>query len=361
MPTRNPSRRRVTSDPGRRLGTLGLLLAGTLLGSPATSDEARIVVDATRVEGRIDPRLYGQFAEFMYEGVKGGLSAEMVRNRGFEEPANHLGLSRHWERYPDDRIHDYGMSLAWDDSVALSRRARPLRRQAGPALASRGPGRGHRRAARGLPAPHPGGGGCRLPRVPLAEDDRLRRTHPRGPGGGRDRREDVCRGGDPGRPGRLEAVPVRAPPGPGRLPTPGWPSSSRGADACGSTRCRSCRADAAAGVRSDVETLVAALRPAFIRWPGGNVAQDYHWAWGTGPRDRRPVWTNLSWKQRAGAGRHRHGRVRGLLSSRRSGAVDHRERGGTGRDGGRGRGMGRVLQRPRHLALRRDARRQRAP
>ncbi len=54
--------------------------------------------------------------------------------------------------------------------------------------------------------------------------------------------------------------------------------------------------DAVGGVRADVEALVAALRPAFLRWPGGNVAQDYHWAWGVGPRDRRPIWTNLSWK-----------------------------------------------------------------
>jgi alpha-L-arabinofuranosidase len=53
--------------------------------------------------------------------------------------------------------------------------------------------------------------------------------------------------------------------------------------------------DAVGGVRADVEARVAALRPAFLRWPGGNVAQDYHWAWGVGPRDERPVWTNLSW------------------------------------------------------------------
>ena len=39
-----------------------------------------------------------------------------------------------------------------------------------------------------------------------------------------------------------------------------------------------------------------ALAPAFIRWPGGNVAQDYHWQWGIGPRDERPTWINLSWK-----------------------------------------------------------------
>jgi alpha-L-arabinofuranosidase len=40
---------------------------------------------------------------------------------------------------------------------------------------------------------------------------------------------------------------------------------------------------------------VRALRPAFVRWPGGNVAQDYHWIWGVGPRDARPEWVNLSW------------------------------------------------------------------
>jgi alpha-N-arabinofuranosidase len=54
--------------------------------------------------------------------------------------------------------------------------------------------------------------------------------------------------------------------------------------------------DAVGGIRADVEARVAALRPAFLRWPGGNVAQDYHWTWGVGPRDERPVWVNLSWK-----------------------------------------------------------------
>src|SRR5262249_55502787 len=46
--------------------------------------------------------------------------------------------------------------------------------------------------------------------------------------------------------------------------------------------------DAKGGIRADVESLVAALRPAFLRWPGGNVAQDYHWTWGVGARDARP-------------------------------------------------------------------------
>src|SRR5262249_35665542 len=59
---------------------------------------------------------------------------------------------------------------------------------------------------------------------------------------------------------------------------------------------------AVGGVRADVEARVAALRPSFIRFPGGNVAQDYHWRWGVGTRDGRPVWTNLSWKNEAEPG-----------------------------------------------------------
>ena len=46
--------------------------------------------------------------------------------------------------------------------------------------------------------------------------------------------------------------------------------------------------DAVDGVRADVLEKVKALAPAFLRWPGGNVAQDYRWQWGIGPRDERP-------------------------------------------------------------------------
>jgi alpha-N-arabinofuranosidase len=50
------------------------------------------------------------------------------------------------------------------------------------------------------------------------------------------------------------------------------------------------------GVRRDVFEKIKLLKPAFIRWPGGNVAQDYRWMWGIGPRDERVTWSNLSWK-----------------------------------------------------------------
>ncbi len=79
---------------------------------------ASITIDAHKVENRISPLLYGQFLEFMYEGIKGGLHAELIRNRSFEEPPNVIGLSRNWDRYPDDRNDDYALSFQWDDQFA---------------------------------------------------------------------------------------------------------------------------------------------------------------------------------------------------------------------------------------------------
>src|SRR5215208_4641373 len=50
----------------------------------------------------------------MYEGMKFGLHAELLRDRSLEEAPEALNLPRDWERYPDDRNDDYGLSFAWD-------------------------------------------------------------------------------------------------------------------------------------------------------------------------------------------------------------------------------------------------------
>src|SRR5215831_4982839 len=94
------------------------LPAKVALSQVNSSARARISVDAQRVEGPVSPMLYGQFMEFMYEDIKGGLYAELVRNRSFEEPANAIGLSRYWERDPDDRNDDSVLKFHWDDSVS---------------------------------------------------------------------------------------------------------------------------------------------------------------------------------------------------------------------------------------------------
>src|ERR1051325_1137753 len=99
-----------------------LLLMLCVLVSVATgqaqTQTARIEIDASKVEGQISPLLYGQFAEFMFENIKGGLHAELILNRSFEEAPNVIGLSRHWERYPDDRNDDYGLNFRWVDNVS---------------------------------------------------------------------------------------------------------------------------------------------------------------------------------------------------------------------------------------------------
>ena len=274
---------------------LGLFLASAALGAPVPPEHARIVVDASQVEGQIDARLYGQFLEFMYEGVKGGLAAELLRGRGFEEAPNAIGLSRDWERYPDDRIDDYGLSFQWDDTVALPVSLDALDEK---------------------PVPHSlrvdaGGGiverhGIYQPRLPVRAGIAyqgslwLKTTGYEGPvvvaleedvAGGRTYAEAEVRDirGDWTqypfvlRPDRADSHARLAIlfPGKGRL----WVD-----------QVSLLPGDGVGGVRADVEARVAALRPAFLRWPGGNVAQDYHWRWGVGPRDRRPLWTNLAWK-----------------------------------------------------------------
>ncbi len=86
---------------------------------------ATITIDGRSSVGHISPLLYGQFLEFMFEGVKFGLHAELLRNRSFEEPPNVIGLSRYWERYPDDRDDDYALNFTWDDSVHYPEKPRP--------------------------------------------------------------------------------------------------------------------------------------------------------------------------------------------------------------------------------------------
>ena len=94
---------------------------GLVLGR-VESSQATITIDAAKSAGSINPLLYGQFIEFMFEGVKAGLYAELINDRGFEESPNTLGLPRQWSRYPDDRNDDYALNFAWDASVSYASR-----------------------------------------------------------------------------------------------------------------------------------------------------------------------------------------------------------------------------------------------
>jgi alpha-N-arabinofuranosidase len=229
----------------------------------------------------------------MFEDIKGGLYAELVRDRGFDEAPNAIGLPRYWERDPDDRNDDGNMNFAWDSSVYS-----PVRSD-----------------ENSLHAHH-------SLQIEIARDDGQRRGIRQGwipiqkalaykgyvwvkiadyagtitvaleadeSSGERYANALVANVSGDWKQYRFTLVPVKSDPlakiailfnGHGRL----WLD-----------QVSLMRADAVGGVRSDVEQKVAALHPAFIRWPGGNVAQDYHWQWGIGPRDQRPVWSNAAW------------------------------------------------------------------
>ena len=265
------------------------------LSTPAQETAtASLTIDATKIENTISPTLYGQFAEFMFEDIKGGLYAELIRDRGFNEAPNALELPRYWERDPDDRNDDDALRFTWDASVYLSARsdANTLLMQHSLRIdIARNDGR--RRGIRQGWIPirkgleyhgylwlksenYSGSVGVAL------ESDET---------GGRRYASAVIEqvAGDwkqysftlaPEQSDHLAKIAILFQ-GHGRL----WLD-----------QVSLIPSDAEGGVRPDVQQKVVALHPAFIRWPGGNVAQDYHWEWGTGPRDQRPVWVNASWR-----------------------------------------------------------------
>jgi alpha-L-arabinofuranosidase len=281
------------------LSLLAALLAQPHLLVGQTTQRASITIDARKVENRISPLLYGQFLEFMYEGIKGGLHAELIRNRSFEEPANVIGLSRNWERYPDDRNDDYALTFKWDNQFAY-----PQRRRTGSEVNEHSL---HVEAGDGVIEPH----GIYQPRVPIKSGLKYRgylwlRTNDYV---GRitvalesdsDARVvyaaadlDQIAKGD-WRRYEFSLRPTR------NDPLARFAIIFPGHGTVWIDQVSLMPADAApGGVRRDVFEKIKLLKPAFIRWPGGNVAQDYHWLWGVGPRDERVTWTNLSWKNEA--------------------------------------------------------------
>jgi alpha-N-arabinofuranosidase len=295
-----------------RLFALALLLLLSFIISPTPvtqaqpdiSKRATVTIHADRVVGKISPLLYGQFLEFMFEGIKGGLYAELIRNRSFEEPANAIGLSRDWERYPDNRNDDYGINFLWDDSIAYptqqeaNARQHSLRVDVAGGVIPR-----HGVYQSGIPVR----GGVGYWGYLWAKTlETTETTGAMSTAGYRGRisvsLEAEVPGEQPYAETDLAAVSGDWKKYEFRLRTQKTDPLARlailffGSGRLWVDQVSLIPEDAVDGVRRDVFDRVKALHPAFIRWPGGNVAQDYHWMWGTGPRDERVTWINLSWK-----------------------------------------------------------------
>jgi alpha-N-arabinofuranosidase len=266
------------------------------LRQPAPPLTATVRVDATKVVNPISPQLYGHFVEFMFEGIKFGLHAELLRNRGFEESASVTGLPRDWEREPNDRNDDRETTFAQDGAVALTPDPSPW-----PTYET------HHALRLAIRARYDGPRGVRQERIPVRRgvayhasfwlktadyDGTVAIALGQDREGGRTYGSQVVGAvtrDDAWHQYRVTLTASQADPlakltilfdGKGRL----WLD-----------QVSLMPGDAVDGVRADVFARIQALKPAFIRWPGGNVAQDYHWQWGVGPRDRRPAWTNKAW------------------------------------------------------------------
>lgn len=264
---------------------------GTSGGQNQTA--ATLTIDASRVENEISPTLYGQFAEFMFQDIKGGLHAELIRDRGFDEPTNALGLPRYWERDPDDRDDDGALHFAWDPEVFL-----PVNGDANTLATQhslRVDIRSEHEQRRGI---HQGW----IPiRTGLEYQGYLWLKSADYIGDVDVALEADETGGEPYASARIQQVSGDWKKYTFTLhPTKSDPLAKmailfRGKGRVWLDQVSLLPSDAQGGVRHEVEERIAALHPAFIRWPGGNVAQDYHWKWGIGPRDQRPVWINESW------------------------------------------------------------------
>jgi len=269
-----------------------LTMAGTA-SAAEKSAAAGITIQADKVEGHVSPMLYGQFDEFMYEGVKFGLHAEMIRDRSFEDAPNAIGLPRYWERDPDDRNDDTAVHFHWDDSVSYPASRSFTSESVDHSLRvsidnDDGQRRGIRQSnfpvRRGLPY-H----GYLWLKTTGFEGHVTVALEADWTGGERYASGEIQQISGDWKSYPFTLTPAKSDPvaklvilfqGRGRL----WID-----------QVSLMPGDNVDGVRVDVFEKGKALRPAFVRWPGGNVAQDYHWMWGIGPRDQRFTWTNPSW------------------------------------------------------------------
>ena len=90
---------KILRAPSLRLVALGLL--SCVAGFAA--DTVTIDIDAAKPGPEINPRLYGIFLEEINTGVDGGLYAELIRNRGFEDAKAPEGFVLRNDRWDNGR------------------------------------------------------------------------------------------------------------------------------------------------------------------------------------------------------------------------------------------------------------------
>ena len=282
------------------------LVAGCGQQAPpnAPEDRATVRINAADRLNPVSDLLYGQFAEFMFENIKGGMWAELLVNRGFEDTAPPPAASHYWERYPDNRNHANGFHL--DGSrLGLSEQGYPAtyENRAQLLVNTLAEQQGHGIYQARIPVRdgilYHGSAWVRAMGIKRAGS--VVQVDGAFSGSVRVSLEEDRSGGKAYAFQDLENISTDWSRFEFQLavtdsdPLARFAISVQGTGAIWIDQISLMPGDALDGVRADVLEKIQELHPAFVRWPGGNVAQDYHWEWGIGPRDERPTWVNMSW------------------------------------------------------------------
>ncbi len=246
--------------------------------------EASIVVYADKTEGTLDPRLFGEFSEIIYNSMDGVLGAEKIRSRGFENPDDNVdGVSDPWvpiveEGAQAEFARDPELALVhFCDYPANSQRIRVIK---------------------------PGLVGIAQRRVAIKEGEELELSlwlRQEGLQGAvvafladAERREVYCRERFSDIPGQWKRYTCRMT-APKSNANAALAIVVEGAGTVWVDQVSLMPTDAVHGYKREVRDIFKELAPATIRIPGGNFAQHYHWTDGIGPRDFRPAVPNYSW------------------------------------------------------------------
>jgi alpha-N-arabinofuranosidase len=266
------------------LSTVLAIMVATAVGASVTvktdvraDRRAKVSVQPNRKIGRIDPDIYGHFAELVYHCFYGGLWAEMLESRKFEgDDGDHYGVVKPW--YPIGRtanthfMHDNTNFYSGNQSQKIVSWERAGHRVG---LGQKGLyiEQGKTYAVR-LNLRH---AAITTPLVVTLEGERgvyAARTISL-PDTGWNRSSFTLRPSETDRNGSFTLTFT----GSGTL----W---------IGTASLMS--GDHLSGYRKDVIEALRVIKPPNLRWPGGNFVSYYRWEDGIGDRDKRPSRLNYS-------------------------------------------------------------------
>ncbi len=248
---------------------------------PAKGASSRVTVDVSRIEGPVDLGIYGHFLEHIYNSVQGGLWGQMVLNGSLEVFDQQLKL-KFWELLgPAEIISEQPLNgrecvrLRQDgeeEAILLQRHLANPRRGENPTIMQ------FEASERYLGSLYLRGTGTVEVAILGTDDQVLGSTTFQDPGAEWKKYEFEL---NPAEPAPEGAFRIRLK-GPGQVDVDLVQMFSQASLELG-------------GLRPDLYSAVAALRPSMIRWPGGIFASRYDWKNGLGPREQRKPNASRIW------------------------------------------------------------------